>query len=509
MTDQPSPAPGTAQTRSAVLTGAEGHLVRITAAVTPGPNAFQIPGPSLRETRDRVRAAIINSGLSWPQGTIAVSVDPTAMPGQDASLDLAIAVAVLAAVGQVAVGAISGLVLVAELGLDGSLRPIRGVLPAMLVASAAGTTAAIVAPDNVGEAGLAPGVTVISCARLDAVLAWLRFRSTSDDAVVRHSAAAVPDHPVVPGGELADLTVSPLTRRVLEACAAGGHHLRMTGSRRAAIPALAAATAALLPPLSRQEALEVAAIQSAAGLLNPVSRPVTQPSYQAPHHTVTLAALLGAGPGSIRPGAAALAHRGVLFLENAPDFDRDVLTALRQPLHDGSVTVVRGGVTTHFPARFILIASMNWCPCGSQPGCTCRPLQAARYRTRLTDNLGSYFDLVLHVSPADRPDVGVVAADRTSAGRVAAARDRARRRLSDTPWEINAAIPGAELRRHYLPPAGSLADIQRSVDVGQLSNRAVGQVIRVAWTLADLAGRRRPGRAECDDALAFHLGDTW
>ena len=241
------------------------------------------------------------------------------------------------------------------------------------------------------------------------------------------------------------------------------------------------------------------AIHSVAGLLASGRPLITCPPLRSPHHTVTPAALAGGGAGIIRPGEAALAHRGVLFLQDAPEFAAGALRVLRQPLQHGEVTVARGGSTVVFPARFILVAGMAPCPCGARPGCECTPLQARRYRARFTGELGSYIAIWLHAAPPGKAGPGSAEAgglgdaDVVSAARVAAARQRARRRLDGTPWRASADIPAAELRRCYQPTAEALAPISRAVDLGEISPRAAHQVIGVAWTLADLAGEARPG----------------
>ena len=381
-----------------------------------------------------------------------------------------------------------GCVFVAGLGLDGSLRPVPGVLPALLAAAAAGCTRAVVAAQNAAEAVTVPGLAVVPCHFLREVLAWLR------------------------GLCLAWLGVPPVTRLALEVAAAGGHHLCVTGPPGAAIPAPAAGLTALLPPLDPGEAAEVTAIHSVAGLLASRRPLITCPPLRSPHHTVTAAALAGGGAGIIRPGETALAHRGVLFLQDAPEFAAGALRVLRQPLHLGQVTVARSGAAVVFPARFILVAGMAPCPCGARPGCECTPLQARRYRARFTGELGSYIAIWLHATPPGTAGPGSAApggpgdADVVSAARVAAARQRARRRLDGTPWRASADIPGAELRRCYQPTAEALAPISRAVDLGEISPRAAHQVIGVAWTLADLAGEARPGARECGLALAFGLG---
>ena len=510
-TDPPPWSPDTAQTRAAAIIGTDGHLVEITASISNGLSALHVlglPGAATAETRDRVRAAIINSGQCWPGRAVTVTLRPASLPKYGSGFDLAIAVAVLAASGAVPAAAAGGCVFVAELGLDGSLRPVRGVLPALLAAASAGYTRAVVAAGNTAEAAMVPDMTVVPCHDLPAVVAWLRREPSAPQPGIQAVAAAPAD--VVPAGGLAGLAVAPHVRRALEVCAAGGHHLCLTGQRGAAIPALAAGLAGVLPELTSDEAMEVTSIHSVAGLLASGGAVVTRPPYRSPHHTATRAAILGGGSGIIRPGEAALAHRGVLFLDDAPEFAVDVLAALREPMASGEVVVARHGRTVRFPARFILVAGMRPCPCGGQPGCACTPFQVRRYRARLASQLGSCISLWLRVTrpiPADPGGLDNTAEpDSISSIRVAQARDRARRRLRNTPWRVNADIPGAELRRSYQPPAESLAALRRAVDLGEISTRAADQVVRVAWTLADLAGNARPGAEECGQALAFHLG---
>ena len=512
MTSPQSPsAPGTGRAHGAAIIGVDGHLVEAEAVISNGPPAFSIAGlpeTSVRETRDRIRAAILNSGQPWPAGSITVNLLPASLPKHGTGLDLAVAVAVLTAAAAVPASAAAKCVFVAELGLDGSLRPVRGVAPALIAAASAGYRRAVVAEDNGAEAQVAPGMAVVPCQSLRAVIAWLRGQpSAPQPGVPAASIPAAPDLRSVIS--LADLAVGPLVRLALEAAAAGGHHLCLTGSRGAAIPALAAGLAGLLPPLDASEVMEVTTVHSVAGLLSPGHATITRPPLRSPHHTATPAAMAGGGAGMTRPGEAALAHRGVLFLEDAPEFAAGVLQVLREPLQHGQVTVARSGRMVRFPAKFILMAGMTACPCGAGPGCGCGPLQARRYRARFARELGGHIAIWLQApfgpaAPvAQTPGAG---ADVMSAARVAAARQRARRRLDGTPWRLNADIPGLELRRSFQPAAEALAPISRAVDLGEISARSAHQVIRLAWTLADLAGEARPGAQECGLALALQLG---
>jgi magnesium chelatase family protein len=494
-------APDTGHARGAAVTGTDGHLLTVRATISNGLDSFTITGvhDTAGTLRDRVRAAVVNSGLSWPGRAITVTVTPPGLPG--CGLDLPVAIAILTAAGVIPAGTTVPCVLIAELGLDGSLRPARAVLPAVTAAARAGTTIAIVAPGNTAEAVLAPGISAVGCPGLRGLLTWLRARPSPQPP-------CAPAEPGCADSEVAArLAASPPLLLALQASAAGGHHLSLTGPRHARIAGLAQGIHMLLPPLTTSEAAEVTAIHSTAGLLQPGSELLTEPPWRSPHHTITLPGMLGGGTGIVSPGEAALAHHGVLFLDQAPEFGRGILTALRQPLTCGQVTISRGAIITRFPARFTLITTMTPCPCGTGPGCTCSPLQARRYTARLTSDLGRYFSLRLTVTGENPP--GRAEPDpHLWAARVADARDRARHRLRDTNWQRNADIPAPELTRHWQPGTRAIASLTRAVDLGQVSRPAAAQVIRLAWTLADLAGQPKPGPDEIQHALTLQLGTT-
>ena len=270
----------------------------------------------------------------------------------------------------------------------------------------------------------------------------------------------------------------------------------------------------ILPALDRPAALEVTSIHSVAGTLPAGSPLITEPPFCAPHHTATKAAIVGGGTGIIRPGAASLAHRGCLFLDEAPEFGRDVLDALRQPLESGEVVVARLGLTARFPARFTLVLAANPCPCAKGPasgaGCTCTPTERRRYLARLSGPLLDRVDVKVEFLPVSRAELlsdrGFAEPSSVVVKRVEAARDRAAVRLRHTPWRLNAEIPGGDLRRSFAPAPGALAPLERAMDLGEISARGVDKVIRVAWTLADLAGVARPTVAETSYALGLWLG---
>jgi magnesium chelatase family protein len=305
-----------------------------------------------------------------------------------------------------------------------------------------------------------------------------------------------------------------VARRAAEISAAGGHHLSLLGPPGAGKTMLAERIPTIMPALDRAAALEVTSIHSVAGALSAGGPLITEPPFCAPHHTATKAAIVGGGNGIIRPGAASLAHRGCLFLDEAPEFARDVLDALRQPLESGEIIVARSGLTARFPARFTLILAANPCPCAKaaapRSACTCPSAVRRRYLARLSGPLLDRVDVKVELLPVTRAEL---LSDRrftepsaVVAARVEAARDRAGSRLRGTPWRLNAEVPGSDLRRSFPPGADALVPLERAMDLGQISARGVDRVLRVAWTLADLAAAARPTIAETSYALGLWLG---
>jgi magnesium chelatase family protein len=395
-------------------------------------------------------------------------------------------------------------------------------------AAAAGFRKVAVPDASAPEAALVPELTVLGAPTLGALLAWLRGdREAGQPVTVTMSGGGagvrppdpLPPDPACPPDldgrpDLADVLGQPAARRAAEICAAGGHHLSLLGPPGAGKTMLAERIPTILPPLDRPAALEVTAIHSVAGTLPPGRPLLTEPPYCAPHHTATKAAIVGGGSGVIRPGAASLAHRGCLFLDEAPEFGRDVLDALRQPLESGQVVVARSGLTARFPARFTLVLAANPCPCAKGPGpragCSCTPAARRRYLARLSGPLLDRVDVKVEFLPVSRAELlsdrGFAEPSSEVLKRVEAARDRAAARLAPTPWRLNGEIPGSELRRSFAPGPGALAPLERAMDLGEISARGVDKVIRVAWTLADLAGVARPTVAETSYALGLWLG---
>jgi magnesium chelatase family protein len=532
-----------ARTHSIALVGVEGYPVEIESDIENGlPCLFLVglPDTALREARDRIRAAIINSREQWPQRRITVGLSPASLPKRGSGFDLGIALSILAAAGTIPAAAIDGVAFLGELGLDGRLRPVRGVLPAMAAAAGAGFARVVVAQANAAEAALVPGLQVAGAPDLTALLAWLRgepdaglpgpgatgpsgtggevpappFAGPARPSAGPAGPSAGPARPARPRPDLSEVLGQPAARRAAEICAAGGHHLSLLGPPGAGKTMLAERLPTVMPLLDRAAALEVMSIHSVAGTLPAGSPLMTEPPFCAPHHTATKAAIVGGGTGILHPGAASLAHCGCLFLDEAPEFARDVLDALRQPLESGEVVVARCGLTARFPARFTLVLAANPCPCakGAATGtaCSCTPAAKRRYLARLSGPLLDRVDVKVELLPVTRAELlsdrHFTESSPAVAARVAAARERAAARLHGTPWRLNAEVPGSELRRSFPPAPGSLAPLERAMDLGQISARGVDRVIRVAWTLADIAGIARPTVGETSYALGLWLG---
>jgi len=497
-----------ARSWSVGLVGLDGQVVEVEADLAqglPGLTIIGLPDASLAESRDRIRAAIVNSGQSWPNRRVTLALSPAALPKRGSSFDLAMAAAVLAADGVVPAASLAGRVLIGELGLNGAVRPVRGVLPALLTGLRSGVRRAVVPGGNVREARLLPDLDVTSVASLTDLVRLLTGRDyeTGDPGV-----EAVPD--LVAGPDMVDVAGQPAGRTAMEVAAAGGHHVFLLGPPGAGKTMLAERLPGLLPDLSLDAALDVTAVHSVAGRL-PSGQPlVTRPPFQDPHHTATVASIVGGGSGVARPGAASLAHHGVLFLDEAPEFGRGVLDALRQPLEKGSLSITRVGGTAVYPAQFTLVLAANHCPCAKARGCSCAPDARRRYLARLSGPLRDRIDLHIELPAVGRADLlaeggrGEPSAD--IAARVRGAREQAAVRLSGTPWKVNGAVPPVEFRRRWPLPRSVTALADQAVDRGMLTARGYGRVLRLAWTLADLAGASSPRAEHIGHALGYRVG---
>ncbi|NUS08169.1 MAG: YifB family Mg chelatase-like AAA ATPase [Nonomuraea sp.] len=505
-----------ARTRSVALVGVTGRSVEVEADVgngLAGIHLIGLPDTALSEARDRVRSAVVNSSYPWPDARITVSLFPASLPKRGSQFDLAIAVAILGAAGVVPAERIAEPFFLGELGLDGRIRAVRGVLPSILGAAAQGEATVIVPSANSGEACLVPDVKVVPMAHLRQLVEWLRKGDAPPEPEITERVEE-PSPTTRPAVDLADVVGQPVARRALEVCAAGGHNLWMLGPPGTGKTLLAERLPTLLPDLELDHALEVTAIHSVAGLLPPDSPMINRPPFVSPHHTATAAAIIGGGSTVVRPGAVSLAHRGLLFMDEAPEFPRHVLDSLRQPLESGRVTVSRSAASVTFPARFMLVLAANPCPCAQADDqsetCRCSPTTRRRYLGRLSGPLLDRIDMKVTVARSSRrellADRQFVESSKTVAERVLMARERAAKRLADTPWRTNAEIPSSVLHADYRPSAAAMKPMTSCLDSGALTARGLDRTLRVAWTLSDLAGKDRPEEDETTAALSFWLG---
>ena len=491
-----------ARSFGAVVSGVAGQIVVVEVDHSQGlptVGVVGLPDASVNEARHRVRTALGNQNLKWPKGRVTISLSPAEVRKQGAGLDLAIAMGVLGVTGQIPATALTTTVFVGELGLDGSIRQVPGALPATVAAAQAGFTSVVVPKDNNLHCSVVPGIKVVSYSTLTHVIEGLV-----------HGAESLPpdlDSPMEPEFilDLSDVLGQQQARWALEIAAIGSHNMLMVGAPGVGKTLLAERLPGILPKLDDYESLEVTSIHAIAGTLAGRGS-ITVPPFEAPHHSSSLSAIVGSVHGQrVNPGSITKAHHGVLFLDEAPEFARNVVEVLRQPLESGQIVLNRSHWSGVLPARFQLLMAANPCPCGNsspetRQECTCPSIIRRNYAQRLSGPLLDRMDINIsmpHVASTELGDNSF-----TVALRVKEARERTRWRLQGSPWQVNAHVPASQLLTKFQPTVGGqeLLDAFRRKSGGL---RGAHRILRVAWSIADLAGHQQPDRS--DIAMAIHL----